>query len=217
MAIKVLLADDHTIVRNGIRLLLEMEDDIRVVGEAGSGREVVAQVRKVCPDVVIMDIEMPELNGIDAIERVLESCPSCAVVVLSMHSTSEHILRALKAGARGYIVKEAAGKELVHSVRTVGLGRRYLCQQIMENLVGTCLDERGPARSEAPVEKLSLREREILQLVVEGKTSAEIAGILYISQKTVETYRSRMMRKLEISDVPNLVKFALRHGLTSLE
>ncbi|MBW2122688.1 MAG: response regulator transcription factor [Deltaproteobacteria bacterium] len=217
MAIKVLLADDHTIVRNGIRLLLEMEDDIRVVGEAGSGREVVAQVRKVCPDVVIMDIEMPELNGIDAIERVLESCPSCAVVVLSMHSTSEHILRALKAGARGYIVKEAAGKELVHSVRTVSLGRRYLCQQIMENLVGTCLDERGPARSEAPVEKLSLREREILQLVVEGKTSAEIAGILYISQKTVETYRSRMMRKLEISDVPNLVKFALRHGLTSLE
>ncbi|MBW1737018.1 MAG: response regulator transcription factor [Deltaproteobacteria bacterium] len=217
MSIKVFLADDHTIVRNGIRLLLEMEDDIKVIGEAGSGREVVAKIRKLCPDVVVMDIEMPGLNGIDAIEKVLELCPSSVVVVLSMHSTSEHILRALKAGAKGYIVKESAGKELIYSIRAVTAGRRYLSQAVMENLIDISLDKKALSHPKASLEKLSLREREILQLVVEGKTSAEIARMLFISQKTVETYRSRMMRKLDISDIPSLVKFALRHGLTSFE
>jgi len=219
MAIKVFIADDHTIVRHGIRLLLEEEADMKVIGEAGNGREAITKVGKLCPDVVVMDIEMPELNGIEAIEKIHENCDSCKVIILSMHSSSEHIMRALKAGARGYILKESAGKELVRSIRSVTLGRRYLSRKITEKLIDIYidLDKHTSAEIITPLEKLSSREREILQLVVEGHSSAEIADIIYISKKTVETYRSRMMQKLEVSDIPSLVKFAIRHGLTSLD
>ena len=219
MTIKVFLADDHEIVRNGIRLLIEEEADMKVIGEAGNGREAVTRTRKLCPDVVVMDIEMPGLNGIEAIEKIHENCDSFKVIILSMHSSSEYIRRALKLGARGYILKESAGKELVRSIRSVASGRRYLSREITEKLIDTYLDldQYISAETISPLEKLSSREREILQLVVEGKTSKEIADIIFISNKTVETYRSRMMQKLEISGIPQLVKFAIRHGLTSLD
>ena len=219
MAIKIFIADDHTIVRDGIRLLLEEETDMKVIGEAGNGREAVTKTRKLCPDVAVMDIEMPGLNGLEAIEKIHENCDSCKIIILSMHSNSEYIRRALKSGARGYILKESAGKELVRSIRSVTSGRRYLSREISEKLIDTYidLDQYTSAEIMSPLEKLSSREREILQLVVEGNSSAEIANIIFISKKTVETYRSRMMQKLEISNIPKLVKFAIRHGLTSLD
>ncbi|OGP65850.1 MAG: hypothetical protein A3K22_00695 [Deltaproteobacteria bacterium RBG_16_42_7] len=164
-----------------------------------------------------MDISMPELNGIDASYQILEACPSTRIIMLSMHSASEHILRALKAGARGYLLKESAGKEVAHAVRTVHGGARYLSQKISDNLLESYIQKYEVDSPDNPLSRLSPREKEILQLVVEGKSSAEIASIVLLSPKTVETYRSRMMQKLNVSDIPGLVKLALRHNLISLE
>ena len=217
MTIKVFLADDHAVVRDGMQALLEGENDITVVGMASNGRDAVRQVQKFDPDVVVMDIAMPELNGIEATAWICEACPSIGVIILSMHDTSEHIFQALKAGAKGYLIKESAGKEVITAVRTVHSGRRYLSQKIEEKVIENYIDYRKTASDRSPLEKLSSREREILQLVVEGKSSAKIAESLFISPKTVETYRSRLMVKLGIKDIPGLVKFAIQHGLTSIE
>ena len=217
MAIKVFIADDHAVVRDGLKSILEAEGDINVVGTASDGRQAVRQLCKLKPDVVIMDIAMPELNGIEATEQVCETCPSTQVVILSMHATSEYIFRALKAGAKGYLLKESAGQEVVNAVRTVEKGRRYLSQQIEEAVINDYMNRHETAITKSPLDMLSSREREILQLVVEGKPSVEIAGILFISPKTVETYRSRMMQKLKVRDLPGLVKFAIQHGITSLD
>ena len=217
MTIKVFLADDHAVVRDGLQALLDGELDISVVGSASNGRDAVRQVRKIDPDVVVMDIAMPELNGIEATARICEDCPDIRVIILSMHDTSEHIFQALKAGARGYLIKESAGKEVIKAVRAVHSGRRYLSQKIEEKVIENYIQTRKKAPDRSPLEKLSFREREILQLVVEGKSSTEIAEILFISPKTVETYRSRLMQKIGIKDIPGLVKFAIQHGLTSIE
>jgi len=217
MAVRVFIADDHAVVRDGLRFILEAESDIEVVGDAADGRQAVRGVKKLCPDVVVMDIAMPELNGIEATRQVRESCPSTQVIILSVYSTTEHIVRSLEAGAKGYLLKESAGQDVVKAVREVHAGRRYFCQSISEKAVGDYVRQRQKAHIMSPLESLSSREREILQLVVEGKTSAEIAETLYLSPKTVETYRSRLMQKLRIRDVPGLVKFAIQHGLTSLE
>ena len=217
MTIKVFLADDHAVVRDGLQALLEGEPDISVVGIASNGRDAVRQIQKFDPDVVVMDIAMPELNGIEATARICEARPSIRVIILSMHDTSEHVFQALKAGARGYLIKESAGKEVIAAVHAVNSGRRYLSQKIEEKVIETYIENRNRLPDRSPLEKLSLREREILQLVVEGKTSAEIAESLFISPKTVETYRSRLMQKLGINDLPGLVKFAIQHGLTSIE
>ena len=215
--INVFLADDHAVIRDGLRLLLESNADIRVVGAAGNGRQAVRQVRKLNPDIVVMDIAMPELNGIDAAARIHETCPDTKVVILSMHATKEHIYRALQAGARGYLLKESAGREVVDAVRAVYAGRLYLSKGISDTIATEFIRRRKTDPIKSPIETLSPREREILQLVVEGKTSAEIADILYLSPKTVETYRHRIMVKLDIDDMPGLVKFAIQHGLTPLE
>jgi len=217
MPLKVFLADDHAVVREGLRFILEAQGDIVVVGEATNGRQAVQKVQQLNPDVVVMDIAMPELNGIEATVQIRETCPSTEVVILSMYSTSEQVFQALQAGALGYVLKEAAGEEIVKAVRVVHGGRRYLCQQVAEIAIDNYVRRRQASQDRSPLERLSSREREILQLVVEGKTSAEIAEILYISPKTVETYRSRLMHKLGISDIPGLVKFAIQHGLTSLK
>ena len=214
MAIGVFLADDHAVVREGLRLVLEAHPDIRVLGEASEGRGAVSEVRRLLPDVVIMDIAMPQSNGIDATLRLHELVPSVKVVILSMHSTTEHIFRALQAGARGYLLKESAGAEVVDAVRAVYSGGRYLSQKIAANVVDDYLREGQPA---SPLQALSPRELEVVQLVAEGRTSAEIAALLALSPKTVETYRSRLMQKLGVTDVPSLVKFAIQHGLTSLQ
>jgi RNA polymerase sigma factor (sigma-70 family) len=190
---------------------------MKVVGDAADGRQTVSLVRQLCPDVVVMDIAMPELNGIEATRQIREFCPSAQVVILSMYATTEHIFQALQAGALGYLLKESAAVEVVNAVRAVHAGNRYLCQKIDDVMVDSYMDYRQTSKIKSPIESLSPREREILQLVVEGKSSAEIAIILSLSQKTVETYRSRLMQKLNIKNIPSLVKFAIQHGLTRPE
>jgi DNA-binding NarL/FixJ family response regulator len=215
--IKVFLADDHAVVRDGLRYILEAQADITVAGEAGDGLQAVEQVLKLKPDVVVMDIAMPQLNGIEATRRILEELPRTRVVILSVYSSAEHIYRALKAGARGYLLKESAGAEVVKAVRTVHAGRRYLCDKIAATMIDTYVQQREAVEAKSPLERLSSRERQVLQLVVEGKSSKEIADILHLSPKSVETYRSRLMQKLGVHDIPGLVKFAIQHGLTTLE
>lgn len=215
MSISVFLVDDHTIVRDGLRYLLEAHGDMKIVGEAANGRDAVKAVRKLQPDIVIMDILMADLNGIEATEQICRECPATRVVILSMQSSSESILRALRAGARGYLFKESAGRELVQAIHAVRAGHRYLSAKVSDQVVGACLNQKEAFRN--PLSVLSHREREVLQLVVEGKTNAEIAGTLFLSVKTIETYRSRLMQKLGIKDIPGLIKFAIQQGLTSLE
>ena len=215
MSISVFLVDDHTIVRDGLRYLLEASGDMKIVGEAANGRDAVKAIRKIQPDVVIMDILMADLNGIEATEQICRECPATRVLILSMQSSSESILRALRAGARGYLFKESAGRELIQAIHAVNAGHRYLSAKVSDQVVGACLKQEEDFRD--PLSVLSQREREVLQLVVEGKTSAEIADILFLSAKTIETYRSRLMQKLRIRDIPALIKFAIQQGLTSLE
>ena len=214
MTIRVFLADDHAVVRDGLRFLLESQPDIRVIGDAGDGRAAVRLVTQLCHDVALMDIAMPELNGIEATGQIRAACPATRVVILSMHSTAEHIFRALQAGALGYLLKESAGAEVVAAVRAAHAGRRYLSQRIIETMPEILAGLTAEPRAKSPLERLSPREREILQLVVEGQSSAAIAATLALSPKTIETYRSRLMQKLGIGDLPTLVKFAVEHGLT---
>ena len=214
--INVFLADDHAVVRDGMGALMDAEQDIQVVGTAGDGRQAVRQIKKTQPDIVVMDIAMPELNGIDATRQISEACPAVKVIILSMHDSSEHIYQALKAGAKSYLLKESAGKEVVTAVRAVSSGRRYLSDRIEDMVIEDYVLQRDAAPQKSPLDKLSDRERQILQLVVEGKSSTEISEILFLSPKTVDTYRSRMMQKLGIKDLPALVKFAIQNGLTSV-
>ena len=217
MTISVVLADDHGVVREGLRSLLESQEDIEVVAEATNGRDATIQTVELQPDVVILDIGMPELNGIEAASRISEQCPSTHIIILSMHSAHEHIIRALQAGAQAYLLKESAGAEIVSAIRTVLSGHRYMSQKISEIIVADYLQPDGGSRPSSPLDGLTSREREILQLVVEGKSSTDIGEILNLSSKSIDTYRSRLMRKLKIKDIPSLVKFAIMNGLISLE
>jgi DNA-binding NarL/FixJ family response regulator len=212
MTIRVLLADDHSILRDGLTALLEGQEGMTVVAHAEDGREAVRKAIELKPDVAIMDIVMPELDGIEATRLVRRSSPLTQVVILSMYSTTEHIFRALQAGAQGYLLKESAGSELVAAVRSVHAGRRYLSQKITETVVVDYMREHQPTD---PLGKLSNRKRQILQLIAEGKSTANIASTLFLSPKTVDTYRSRLMQKLEIDSMAGPVKFAIACGLTS--
>jgi DNA-binding NarL/FixJ family response regulator len=211
--INVLVVDDHGVVRDGLRILLEAHADIRVVGAAANGRDAVKQVLALRPDVVVMDVAMPDLNGIEATSQMREACPKTEVLILSMHSSTEHIFRALQAGARGYLLKDSAGSEVAAAVRAVRAGRRYLSSKIAATVIDDYIAERHRT---SPLESLSARERQVLQLVAEGKSSVAAGEMLSLSPKTVDTYRSRIMHKLDIRDIPALVKFALQHGLTQL-
>jgi DNA-binding NarL/FixJ family response regulator len=210
MTIRILLVDDHAIIRDGLRALLQSSPDIQVVDAVGNGREAVRRVAELAPDVVIMDVSMPDLNGIEAARLMRDKHPAVRVVMLSMHSDAEHIYRALEAGAAGYLLKESAGEEVVSAVRAVQLGRTYLSRAL------ETLERRSAPRTDrSPLDSLSTRERQVLQLVVEGRSSATIAAMIHLSPKSVDTYRSRLMKKLGVSDVTGLVKFAIQHGLTS--
>jgi DNA-binding NarL/FixJ family response regulator len=211
MTIKVLLADDHSVLRDGLQALLHAQEGFAVVAHAQDGREAVRKTAELKPDVVIMDIVMPELDGIEATRLIHASSASTQVVILSMYSTSEHIFRALQAGAKGYLLKESAGAELLAAVRSVHAGRRYLSQKITETVLDNYVRDHHPTD---PLGKLSSRERQILELVAAGKSTADIAGTLFLSPKTVDTYRSRLMQKLEIEGFAALVKFAIANGLT---
>ncbi|MGH8687738.1 MAG: response regulator [Burkholderiales bacterium] len=209
--IRVLLVDDHAVVRDGLRALLELGEEFEVVGVAANGRDAVLEAQGLQPDVVVMDVAMPELDGIEAARRIVEKCASTRVLMLSMYLSSEHVYRALNAGAHGYVLKESAGDEVVEAIRAVHAGKRYLSHKISEAMIDDFL--RDGVRV-SPLDSLSLRERDVLQLVVEGQTNNAIAQKLSLSPKTVETYRTRIMRKLNVPDTVELVKFAMRHGLT---
>ncbi|NBD36394.1 MAG: response regulator [Chloroflexi bacterium] len=213
---KLFLADDHPIVRDGLRFLLNAQPDMEVVGEAADGQETLQAIRNVRPDIVILDIAMPVLNGIAVAEQIQELYPEVQVIILSMHATTEHIFRALRAGAEGYLVKETAGEEVLDAIHTVQAGGRYLSHEISNKVIEDYILQRESVAEASPLDRLSAREREVLQLVAEGRSSAEIADILSLSPKTVDTYRSRMMQKLHIDDLPSLVKFAIQHGVISL-
>jgi DNA-binding NarL/FixJ family response regulator len=209
MTIRVLLADDHALMREGLRALLATTTDIEVVGEVRTGREAERQVLQLNPDVVLMDIAMPDLNGIEAARVIHLKCPAVRIVMLSMHATAEYVYRAFEAGACGYLLKEMAVEEVITAVRAVHEGMRYLSPALAESV-----PDPGSGYARGPVDSLSTRERQVLQLVVEGRTSNEIARMIHLSPKSVDTYRSRLMSKLGVRDVPSLVKFALEHGLT---
>ena len=217
MNIRVLVADDHAIIREGLRVMLGNQPDMEVVGVATNGREAVHLVEKHEPDIAVIDLSMPELNGVEAIQQMIPRHPHLQVVVLSIHETKPYVYRALKAGARGYLVKETAGLEVVDAVRAVYGGERYLSQSISDLLTTESFQKLESLIDVSPLEVLSPREREILQLVAEGKTSQEIAERLSISPKTVDTYRSRLMHKIGVDDMAGLVKFAIQHGVISLE
>lgn len=210
MRITVFIADDHTLIREGLCALLSAHANIQVVGTAASGREAVREVLRLRPEVVLMDISMPELNGIEATRQLAERCPSAKVVILSMHATIEHYYQAIRAGAWGYLLKESASDEVAAAIRSVHLGRRFLSVKIAEKYWPR-------PGADSPIESLSRREREILQLVSEGHGSAKIATLISISPKSVDTYRCRLMQKLGMRGLCDMVKFAIRHGLTSAE
>jgi DNA-binding NarL/FixJ family response regulator len=213
MAIKILIADDHGVVAEGLKHLIEAQPDMQVVGTVGDGREAVRLAREAQPDVVLMDLSMPELNGADATRAILERDPHCRVIVLSMYAEREYVRRALKAGALGYVVKRSAAKEVVEAIRAVYAGQRYLSPKVADVVI----DDYTAEDKQDPLARLSAREREVLQLLAEGRTGAEIAARLALSQKTVETYRARLVEKLGIRDVAGLVKFAIQRGIVSLE
>ena len=217
MTVRLLIADDHAVVREGLRLILTAQRDFEVVGEAATGREAVELAQRLKPDVVLMDISMPELSGLDATLALATDDGPPRIIVLSMHASSEYVFEAFRAGARGYLVKESAGREVVEAIREVCRGRRYVSPRIAGGVIEDYVRARADAGAKSPLERLSARERQVLQLVVEGRSSAEIGRLINLSPKTVETYRSRLMRKLGVENLAHLVRFAIEHNLTKPE
>jgi DNA-binding NarL/FixJ family response regulator len=214
MAIRTLIADDHAVVAEGLGALIRAHPDLEVAGFASNGREAVSAAWQLRPDVVVMDIAMPELNGTEATRMIRARCPETRVIMLSMYSDPVHVCHALQAGASGYVVKKSVAKEVVDAIRAVHVGKRYLSRPLVDAVIDQYL---SGSQGDDPLRSLSARERQVLQLMVEGHTSAQIAESLSLSVKTVETYRARMMEKLAMRDLPSLVKFAIRHGIVSTE
>jgi len=209
--ISVVIVDDHGIVRDGLRALLDGHFHMEVVGSVADGKEAILSAERLKPDVIVMDLVLPELSGIDATLRILAAQPLTRIVILSSCDTSEHVFRALRAGARGYVLKEGASTELVQAVLAVMAGERYLSPRITGVVIDALL---GDAQTASPIESLSPREREVLHLTVSGASSAEIGHKLSLSRKTVDTYRSRVMGKLGVEDLAGLIRFAVAHAMT---
>jgi two-component system response regulator NreC len=216
MSTKILLADDHKITREGLRSLIEKESDMEVVAEAEDGHTAVHLVREMSPDVAIMDVSMPDLNGIEATQKIVSECPSVKVIALSMHSDTLFVTEMLKSGASGYLLKDCAFEELTRAIRTVVAGKTYLSPAISDVVVDGYLHRLSEDDS-ASSDVLTHREREVLQMLAEGNSTKQVALKLHISVKTVETHRRQMMHKLDIYSVAELTKYAIRKGLTSLE
>jgi DNA-binding NarL/FixJ family response regulator len=207
--ISILLADDHAVVRQGFRMILAAQPDMEIVGEAGNGRQAVELAEKLHPDVVVMDVAMPELNGIEATRRLVASSPRTRVLALSMHKDSVYVREILRAGARGYLLKDAFDRDLVAAVRSLARGEAYLSPAISDTVLS---DYRKHVTD--PLDLLTSREREVLQMIAEGQTNKEIASTLKLSIYTVEAHRGRIMEKLNLHSTPELVRFAIRNGLT---
>ena len=214
MTIRVLIADDHGVVAEGLRKLVETQSDMKVVAVVEDGREAVRSTTEIAPDVILMDIAMPLLNGTEATRIIRERHPQTRVVMLSAYSDSVHVYRALQAGAAGYIAKKSVAKEVIDAIRVAHMGRHYLGGNLTENLIDHIVHK---AASDDPLSRLSSRERQVLQMLAEGHSIADTATALCLSPKTVETYRARMMEKLEIDDFASLIRFAIQHGITPLE
>jgi DNA-binding NarL/FixJ family response regulator len=216
MAIRIILADDHKIIRDGLSSLLEQEDDIDVIAQAKDGHTTVELVRKLSPDMTIMDIGMPSLNGIEATRQIINEFPKIKVIALSMHSDKKFVTEMLKAGASGYLLKNCAFEELAEAIRTVMSGKVYLSPSITNVVIDSCI-KKSPDNSPTVFSALTNREREILQLLAESNTTKQVARMLHISAKTVETHRSKIMHKLGFDNMVSLTKYAVREGLTSLD
>ncbi len=213
--IRILLADDHNIIRDGMRLLLERQPGFTVVGEAADGREVVQLAQEQSPDVVVMDIAMPNMNGIEATRRIVERSSAIGVVILSMHYDESYVIRSLKAGARAYLLKDAVKTELIAAIQAVAQGRSYFSPKISRILQEDFVQLLGRRGGDDSYDLLTEREREILQLIAEGKTNKEIACHLNLSLYTVDTHRTHILQKLNLHSVPELILYAVRKGIIS--
>lgn len=215
-SLSVLIVDDHQMVREGLRALLDLESGLVVVGEASDGRSAIQRTQELSPDIVVMDVGLPDMNGIEATRQITETLPGVKVVALSAYSDRRYVLNMLKAGASGYVLKDSASEELRRAVQAVARGNEYLSPEITGVVLDGCL--RRPAAAEASAfTLLGAREREVLQLIAEGLTTPSIAKRLFIAPKTVETHRRNLMRKLEIHTIAELTKYAVREGLTVLD
>lgn len=215
MPIRILLADDHTVVRDGLRALLERQPDMTVVAEAADGRDSVRLAEEQSPDVVVMDITMPNMNGIEATRRILAANPRTAVVILSMHQDESYVLRSLKAGAKGYLLKDSLRSDILDAIHEVSQGRSFLTRKISRMMQEDYVRQMERRGVEDSYDLLTDREREILQLVAEGKANKEVASLLNISLTTVETHRTHILQKLGLHSVPDLILYAVRKNIIS--
>ena len=212
--VKILVVDDHAVMRDGIRALLGLQDDIEIVGEASEGKEAIEKAQELRPDVVVMDIAMPSMDGLEATRRILRKNPGIKVLVLTQYDNREYILSSIKAGASGYVPKRALGSELISAIRAVCRGDSFLYPSAAKALVEHF---RQQAEEAEPYDRLTAREREVLKLIAEGHTSREIAGMLFISLKTVLGHRAKIMEKLDIHNRTELIKYAMRKGLVTMD
>ena len=215
--IKVLLAEDHTIVRKGIRSLLDSEDSIDVIGEAENGRDAVKKVEQLHPDIVLMDITMPVLNGLEATRQIKKMFPEVKVLILTVHANEEYIFQVLKSGASGYLIKQAAPAELITAIQAARHGDAFFSPKISRKIIEEYNRQSEEEHGMSSFDKLSRREREVLQLIAEGKSTRKIADLLFVSIKTVETHRAHLINKLNIRSTAELTKYAIRMGVTSAD
>lgn len=213
--IRILLADDHTVMRNGLRLLLERQPNLKVVGEAADGREAVELCAADPPDVVVMDIAMPHLNGVEAARQIVNQNPKIAVAILSMHSDESYVIRSLKAGARAYLLKDSAEADLIEAIHAITTGKSFFSPAVSKILKEDYVRQLDKMDAEDTYELLTNREREVLQLVAEGKSNKEVANLLNLSLYTVETHRTHILQKLNLHSVPELILYAVRKGIIS--
>ena len=215
MSIRILLADDHTVMRSGLRLLLERQPGFEVVGEAADGRQAVELAASEKPDVVVMDIAMPHLNGVEATRQIVNRAPLTAVVILSMHSDESYVIRTLKAGARAYLLKDSAESDLIGAIHAITVGKSFFSPLVRRILKEDYMHQLAEMGAEDTYELLTTREREVLQLVAEGQSNKEVANLLNLSLYTVETHRTHILQKLNIHSVPELILYAVRKGIIS--
>ncbi|MBE9108173.1 response regulator transcription factor [Nodosilinea sp. LEGE 07298] len=213
--IQLVIADNHTLVRAGFRSLVEDLDGVEVLGEAENGREALQLVETLKPQIVLMDIAMPEMNGLEATARIAREFPKVRVLILSMHANEEYVYQALRSGASGYLLKDSGTEELDLALRAIARGETYLCPAVSKYVISDYVRRLG--QDQNPLDQITPRQREILQLIAEGKSTKDIADMLYISTKTVETHRTQLMDRLDIHDIAGLVRYAIRTGLVVLE
>jgi two-component system response regulator NreC len=214
--IRVVLADDHRMMREGIRALLERQKDIEVVGEAADGREAVRLATQLSPDLVVMDVSMPLLNGIEATRQIRRDCPKVSILILTVHESEEYVAQLLAAGADGYIIKRAAGDELISAIRAVNQGEAFLYPSVARVVIEDYVRRLKEGEGLGVQDVLTDREREVLQLIAEGYTNREIADLLHVSIKTVQNHRSKIMNKLDLHDRGELIKYAIQQGIIHL-